>query len=313
MLAKIPLKKIVLINIGVLIFCVIWAFIFLSLPRQDNNLLQAYIETASPSPIIPTPTPTPTPLPVNVSNVLPPEIFAEGAYVVDMTTNTILYEKNSNLQLFPASTTKIMTALIALADYKLSDVVTIGKPLQEGQIMHLIAGEKITVENLLYGILVHSANDAALALAENHSGGVDGFVTRMNEKAQSLNLTQTRFTNPIGLDDVNHYTTVKDLATISLEALKNPEIVKIVAIPQITVSDINFTRFHPLKNVNELLGKIPGVSGLKTGYTEIAGQALVTTVQRNGHEILIVLLKSTDRFGETEKLINWIFTNFTWK
>jgi D-alanyl-D-alanine carboxypeptidase (penicillin-binding protein 5/6) len=306
-------KKIIIINFVIFVIISLIAFIYLSFPFQNNFAIVKITESPMPTPTIPSPTPTPTPIPMNIKNVLPPELSAEGIYIVDVTTHTVLYGKNIDLQLFPASTTKIMTAIVALEDYKLDNIVTIKDPLKEGRIMGLNSNETISVENLLYATLIHSANDAAYALAQYHEGGIDGFVARMNQKAQEFNLTQTHFTNSVGLDDPNHFTTPKDLANLSLEALKNPMILKMVAIPQITVSDTTYTYFHPLKNVNELLGKIPGVSGLKSGYTDIAGQALVTTVNRNGHEVLIVLLKSVDRFGETEKLINWIFNNFTWQ
>ncbi len=308
---KPDLKKIFVINFVALFSLALLAFLFLTVFSQKKQAYQSVIISPLPSPLIPTPTPTPKP--VNLNNILPPDLSANGIYVVDVTSQTIIYEKNSDLQLFPASTTKIMTALVALDDYKLNDVVQIKTLMTEGRIMGLNLNETITVENLLYGTLIHSANDAAFALAAYHPGGIEGFVGRMNQMAQNFGLTKTRFANSVGLDDPNHFTSSKDLAILSLEALKNPVISKMVAIPQITVSDTTYTYFHPLKNVNELLGKIPGVSGLKTGYTDIAGQALVTTVNRKGHEILIVLLKSNDRFGETEKLISWIFTNFTWQ
>ena len=308
---KPDLKKIFVINFVALFSLALLAFLFLTVFSQKKQAYQSVIISPLPSPLIPTPTPTPKP--VNLNNILPPDLSANGIYVVDVTSQTIIYEKNSDLQLFPASTTKIMTALVALDDYKLNDVVQIKTLMTEGRIVGLNLNETITVENLLYGTLIHSANDAAFALAAYHPGGIEGFVGRMNQMAQNFGLTKTRFANSVGLDDPNHFTSSKDLAILSLEALKNPVISKMVAIPQITVSDTTYTYFHPLKNVNELLGKIPGVSGLKTGYTDIAGQALVTTVNRKGHEILIVLLKSNDRFGETEKLISWIFTNFTWQ
>ena len=308
---KPDLKKIFVINFVALFSLALLAFLFLTVFSQKKQAYQSVIISPLPSPLIPTPTPTPKP--VNLNNILPPDLSANGIYVVDVTSQTIIYEKNSDLQLFPASTTKIMTALVALDDYKLNDVVQIKTLMTEGRIMGLNLNETITVENLLYGTLIHSANDAAFALAAYHPGGIEGFVGRMNQMAQNFGLTKTRFANSVGLDDPNHFTSSKDLAILSLEALKNPVISKMVAIPQITVSDTTYTYFHPLKNVNELLGKIPGVSGLKTGYTDIAGQALVTTVNRKGHEILIVLLKSNDRFGETEKLISWIFTNLTWQ
>ncbi len=179
--------------------------------------------------------------------------------------------------------------------------------------MGLIPGERITVENLLYGALVQSGNDAAWALAEHYPGGVEKFVEAMNKKAADLHLSNTHFTNPVGFDDPNHIMTAIDLTRLASYALTNKTIVKIVAIPQITISDVTHTQFHPLTNVNTLLGKIPGVAGIKTGWTEEAGENLVTLVERDNHRVIIVVLKSLNRFADTEALINWVFTNYEWQ
>ena len=182
----------------------------------------------------------------------------------------------------------------------------------DGQSMGLIPGEKITVENLLYGALVHSGNDAALALAEAYPGGVAMFVAQMNASAQELDLTNTHFGNPMGFDDEQTYTTPEDLLILARAVLQHKELAKIVAIPSITVSDVSYSLFHPLRNVNELVGKIAGVAGVKTGFTEAAGESVVTLAQRNGHKVLMVVLKSGNRFAETEELINWVFANYSW-
>lgn len=305
-------KKKVLPNISYLQFLrlFILAALFLLLPQQNAYSFRAVSETFTAKELLDPP--TPAPYPVKISPNAPPEFTAEAVLVVDTASDVTMYQKNPELRLFPASTTKIMTALVALDEYQLNDVITVKNVITEGQLMGLVPDETITVENLLYGILVHSANDAAYALAEHDNDGVTGFVEKMNQKANELHLTDTNFVNPIGFDDPNHYTNASDLARLSLYALKNPTFGKLVGIPQITVSDTSFVYFHPLKNINELLGKIPGVSGVKTGFTEIAGQALVTTAQKNGHKILIVLLRSQDRFAETEQLINWIFANYRW-
>lgn len=175
-----------------------------------------------------------------------------------------------------------------------------------------LTGEKLTVESLLYGALVHSANDAAYALAESYPSGVEKFVEVMNNKARELGLSDTHFTNPVGFDDVTHYTTAVDLAKQAQAALSNKTFAKIVGTKSITVSDVTFTYFHELKNVNELLGKVAGVTGVKTGYTQNAGEVLVTEVKKNGQSVIFVVLKSADRFGDTTKLIDWVFNNYTW-
>ena len=205
-----------------------------------------------------------------------------------------------------------MTALVAMDVFKLDDVFTVTGIVNSGRVMGLVAGEKITFESLLYGALVHSANDAAYAIAENYPGGVTAFVTAMNNKAKELKLSGTSFANPIGFDDPLQQTTPEDLAKLAIVALSDKTFAKIVGTRAITVSDVNFTYFHDLSNVNELLGKVAGVAGVKTGYTEFAGEILVSEIRKSGQSILIALLKSNDRFGETQKLISWVFENFSW-
>jgi serine-type D-Ala-D-Ala carboxypeptidase (penicillin-binding protein 5/6) len=250
--------------------------------------------------------------PVNSTQVQAPLLSAGAVLVKDIPSGVILYAKNENMRFPPASTTKIMTALVALENYSLDDVFTVPDISLEPSIMKLVPGEKITVESLLYGALVHSANDAAYTLASNYPGGYDAFIQKMNQKAQMLNLADTHFTNSVGFDDDNHYSTASDLAKQALAGLSNKTFVKIVGTKNITVSDVTYTYFHDLKNVNELLGKIPGVMGVKTGFTQNAGEVLISEVKKNDHSILIVLLKSNDRFGETTKLIDWVFGNFNW-
>lgn len=263
---------------------------------------------------IPFATPTPAPYPVNVSGFYPgPEVSAQAVLAYDLVSGVVLFGRNTESQLFPASTTKIMTAVVALEHYGLDDVVTVRTVANSGQVMGLVPGEQISVENLLYGALIHSGNDAAWALAEHYPGGVEKFVAEMNAKAIELHLTHTHFTNPVGYDDPNHTMSAEDLARLAAYALNNKIIAKIVAIPQITISDVQHTRFHALTNVNSLLGKIPGVGGIKTGWTEEAGENLVTLVERDGHRVIIVVLKSLNRFGDTEYLINWVFGNYRWE
>ncbi len=238
---------------------------------------------------------------------------AGGVVIEDVDSGVILYQRNSYEPFSPASTTKILTALVALDAYDLDDVLTVKTLMNSGQTMKLVAGERMTMENLLYGTLIQSGNDAAFALAENYPGGVEAFVTAMNEKAKQLYLTQSYFTNPVGFDDPSHKMTPIDLVRLASVALLNKTIAKMVAIPQITISDVTHTYFHSLTNVNQLLGKIPGVGGIKTGWTEEAGENLVTLVERGGHKVIIVVLKSRDRFVDTTKLIDWVFVNHRWE
>lgn len=258
--------------------------------------------------------PTPAPYPVNFTGSYPgSEITAGGVVIEDVSSGVILYKRNENEPLPPASTTKILTALVALDSYNLDDVLTVKSASNDGQIIGFVKGEQLTAENLLYGTLIESGNDAAWALAENYPGGMDKFVAAMNAKAKDLHLTSSKFTNPVGYDSPDQKMTPLDLARLAIVALSNKTIAKMVAIPEITISDVTHTYFYPLRNVNQLLGKIPGVAGIKTGWTEEAGENLVTLIERNGRSVIIVILHSQDRFGETIKLIDWVFRNYRWE
>ena len=296
-----------------ILFLVILAVFVLLSPGQ-NIYLMAGASDQHLLPPWPISVPPPAPYPVNSTGVYPgPEITATGVVVVDIGSGVYLYKRNETIPLSPASTTKLMTALVALDTYNLDDVVTIKQMNIDGQSMGLVPGEKMTVENFLYGALIYSGNDAAWALADYYPGGEQKFVDAMNVKASQLHLTQSTFTNPVGYDDANHKMTPLDLAQLGEAALNNKTIAKMVAIPEITISDVTHTYFYQLKNVNELLGKIPGVGGIKTGWTEEAGENLITLVERNGHRVITVVLHSQDRFGDTSKLIDWVFGNYQWK
>jgi len=236
-----------------------------------------------------------------------PYILAEGIYVVDLPSFTPIFEKNAQQKFLPASTTKIMTALVAVDVYKPEEEITIKKTISDGQVMDLVVGEKITVENLLYGTLVHSANDAAYVLANNY--GFDKYIKLMNKKAEKLHMTQSHFNNANGLDDWNNYSTPFDLALAARELLKNHYLSKIVSTKEIIISDTDYKYFHRLTNVNQLLGEIQGIGGLKTGYTEAAGENLISFYKKNGHQFIIVILKSADRFQDTKNIVSWIDIN----
>jgi serine-type D-Ala-D-Ala carboxypeptidase (penicillin-binding protein 5/6) len=296
-----------------IVYLVVLAFIILATPGQ-NIYSAGTLAEKSTIRMLPFDVPSAAQYPVNITGVYPGiEVTATGIVVLDIDSDVYLYTRNADELLAPASITKILTALVALDSYNLDDVVTVGKVMDNGQVIGLVSGERITVENLLYGALIHSGNDAAYALAEHYPGGVDKFVDAMNKKAGDLHLVHSHFTNPVGFDDPNHKMTPIDLARLGEIALDNKIIAKMVAIPRITISDVTHTYFHALQNVNELLGKIPGVGGIKTGWTEEAGENLMTLIDRNGHRVIIVVLKSQDRFLDTEKLISWIFANYQWK
>jgi len=242
-----------------------------------------------------------------------PELSAISAYAMDLNTDIPLYEKNQDLPHSPASTTKIITALVAIDNYPLGKVIKVGDINVDGQKMKLVAGEEISVRNLLYGLLIFSANDAAEVLAQNYKGGREAFIEAMNVKAQKLGLNHSFFTNPSGLDGEVHVTSSRDLVKVSVIAMKNPFFREVVGTKDIVVTSVDGTYQHKLVNLNELVGKVDGVMGVKTGWTETAQENLVTYVERGEKRVMIAVLGSQDRFGDTEKLIDWIFANHDWQ
>jgi len=254
------------------------------------------------------------PLPVLKGSSQYPVLSAQGVLVVDLNSGINLYEKNADSQLLPASTTKIVTALVSLDTYPLDQVLTIPKGVNiVGQKMGLYTGEQMKVEDILYGLLVYSANDAAETLALDYPGGYDAFISAMNAKAAELSMTNSHFDNPVGLDTDGQKSSAKDLVRASEVAMRNPEFAKIVGTKQIAIQDTSGKSFYNLHNINELLGVVPGVLGVKTGWTENARENLVTYMERDGHKIMIAVLGSQDRFGETKELIDWIFASYAWQ
>ncbi len=251
----------------------------------------------------------PKPIPFLKDKNYLPQLSAQGAYISTLDSFTPVFEKNSNQKFLPASTTKIITALTAIDYFKDDDILETKRSLDDGQVMGLVVGEKMTFENMLYGLLVYSGNDVAYTIADNYSQGFDKFVEKMNEKAKKLNMQNTHFKNPAGLDSFDQYSSPYDLALASRELLKNKLLSKIVSTKSITVSDVDFKYFHYLTNVNKLLGEIPGLGGLKTGYTEEAGENLISFYKKNNHDFIIVVLKSEDRFLDTKNIISWIESN----
>ncbi len=247
----------------------------------------------------------PAPLPVS-QNIPPPSVSARNIFIIDRNSKSVLLSQNADQQIFPASTTKMMTALVTLDHYRLTDQITVSKEYKIGQHIGFKPGEKLTVEQLLYALLVQSANDAAEILAENFSGGRSSLIDAMNAKAAEIHLTNTHFSNPSGIDQEGHYSTAADLARLADVALRQSEFAKIVATENAVIST------HVLTNVNQLLGKVPGVLGVKTGFTEGAGQALVTLVERNSHPVILAVLASKDRFADSSALIDWVYSNFRW-
>lgn len=252
-------------------------------------------------------------IPPASKNLPVPELGARAILIKDLTTGTTLYQKNGSVSLSIASTTKIMTALVASEYYKQNSVLTVGNSASTpGSRVGLMNGEDLTFRSLLYGMLLNSGNDAAFALAENYPGGVLGFVSAMNKKVLELGLQNTHFDNPAGFDSPQSYSTAMDLAKITEEALKNPNLARIFATKETNIVSLDKKYTHNLLNLNKLLSQVRGVLGVKTGTTEESKQSLVTLVERDGHRILLVLLGSNDRFSETTRLIDWAYANFEW-
>ncbi|MBI4028772.1 MAG: D-alanyl-D-alanine carboxypeptidase [Candidatus Blackburnbacteria bacterium] len=240
-------------------------------------------------------------------------ITAQSYYAIDVKTGTQLLAKREEDPRLPASTTKMATALVAMSYYKPDEVLTVGPINAGGHKMGLVYGEQISARDLLYGLLVFSGNDAAEVLAQNYPGGRGEFVAAMNNLAKKLGLTSTHFTNPAGFDEYLHFSSARDLVKIAMYGMKNPLFAQIVGTKNYQITSADGKIVHRVENTNQLIEKMPGILGVKTGWTENSGQDLVTLYERDGHRIMLAVLGSTDRFGETQTLLNWIFDNYEWR
>ena len=247
-----------------------------------------------------------------------PEISSPAYLVLDRETLTPLIAKNGDSKYLIASVTKLMTAVVSLEKGSLSDIIEVKEDLSSipASKMGLYDSEKISLENILKGLLISSSNDAAEVLANYFSkGNYNDFIKMMNDKALSLGMKNTHFSNAVGLDNDQNYSTANDLALLANYALQNDFIAKTVQITEERVSSVDGKTIHYLKTTNELLGdKDVDVYGLKTGETPLAGGCLVTIAKtKNGEEIITVVLDSPDRFGDTKRLIQWVEGNIEWK
>lgn len=226
------------------------------------------------------------------------------------TEGEIIYAHDENTRRGMASTTKIMTALVALENCEKERTVTVSPAAVnvEGSSVYLYAGEKITMENLLFALMLQSANDAAAAIAIETAGSIEAFADMMNEKAHKLGLHDTHFENPHGLDDAEHYTTAKELALITAEALKNPEFAKIVSTKKkaITLHDGTATRL--LVNHNRLLRSYGDIIGVKTGFTKKCGRTLVSAAERDGVTLICVTLCDGNDWHDHRELLDYGFS-----
>ncbi len=236
-----------------------------------------------------------------------PEVDATAAAIVDRASDAMLWSKNAESSLPMASTTKLMTALVALESLSPDQVVTVPAAAIIGNAsMGLSAGDQVSVRALLYGALLPSGNDAAMTLAIAAAGSEAAFVEKMNQRAREWSLQKTHFVNPHGLDAPDHFSSAQDLSALARRALDNPVIAEVVSTPQITIEG------YPLTNTNLLLSTYDGVYGVKTGTTDEAGQVLIAAAE-NGHgDAVAIVLNSPDRFAETPRMLDFYFDNWQW-
>lgn len=242
-----------------------------------------------------------------------PEIFSRHVLVYERNSKSILYEKNAYEQCPMASTTKIMTCILILENCDLNSSATISSKAANtpGSRLGLHTNDTVTVRDLLYGLMLCSGNDAAVALAEFCSGSVEGFASLMNEKAKSLSLNSTNFVTPHGLDDDNHFTTAYDFAILTDYALNNPQFEQIVGTKYYTVNLNGISK--SIHNTNELLGSISSVYGVKTGFTSKAGRCLISAAKQNNLDIIVIVFGSDTKNIRTKdsiSLINYVFANY---
>lgn len=288
-----PLKHVIFLVIIILNCIVVGVIIMLELWTSNKRIADVYPRSFS-APIVP----------VLTDKQL--SISAQSAIVFEKESRVVVYEKESNYRFTPASTTKIMTTLLALENYDLDSYVRVPDDIRtvEGSSMGLVGGESVQMRTLLYGMMLPSGNDAAYFVASLDPKGRDGFVAKMNEKARELKMFNTRFVDSSGYDDSN-YTTAFDLARLASYALDNPTFATIVQTRSIVLTDQSGLVTYHLSNLNELLAD-SGVIGIKTGFTNEAGQVLVTSFVDRGRTYIIVVLKSTNRFADTRVIMDSI-------
>ena len=250
--------------------------------------------------------------PVSVARALTaaPEVNAGGIVLIEATTGKILYAKNAHVKLPMASTTKIMTAMLALEHGGLDALVEITDEAygEQGSSMYLERGEKISLRDLLYGLMLVSGNDAAVAIAVYIGGSTEGFARLMNQKARELGALNTNFVTPNGLHDDNHYTTAYDLALICQAAMKLPEFRELASTKSYTTTTGNKKRY--LRSKNRILTEYQGGNGIKTGYTGPAGKCLTFAAQRDGMQLIGVVLNCPNMFPDAKRILDYGFAAY---
>lgn len=290
------MSLVLLVSIGVCLFKISTTNNFLQLKNKSEAIEYIHYQV----PVVKNPS-----SPINLSS--------KNYILIDNDTNMVLLSENPHQQIYPASTTKLATALTALNVYSLDEVITVNEEYKEGKVMELKVGENVTVKSLVTALLVYSANDAAFNLASHYEGGVDEFVKQMNTIAEKYNLKDTHFTNFDGIHNPKHYSSVYDLGQLGRISIKNQIVRETVKNIHATVTDVDKLFTHELISTNELLGVSPEIEGLKTGWTPEAGGCFVGLINLNGHYLISVVAQSEDRFQDTNKLIYWAKNNLYWK
>lgn len=244
----------------------------------------------------------------------PPQLSARSAIAMDRSSGTILFSRNMDERLPIASVTKMMTALVVSEALDYGQTVTVERTELNvvGTNMGLVAGEKIKVGDLLKGMLIPSSNDAAKVLAATVAGNEPDFVRMMNDKARTIGLSSTNFSNPVGLDDPNNYSTCRDLVMLAEEFIKDFRLSEIAKTNNERVSSVDGKIKHDLRSSNKLLLENDKIIGIKTGYTSLAKGNLVTRFKDGDKELLTVVLNSDEREEDTRKLINWVLAAYRW-
>lgn len=240
------------------------------------------------------------------------DISAKSAVLIEADSGLVVFEKNKDLLLPMASTTKIMSAIVAIEECPLDKIITIPAEATniEGSSIYLKEGESLSVRELLYALLLESANDSAVALAYATCGNLEGFVNLMNEKAISLGLESTHFTNPHGLDDDEHYTTAYELGLIASYAMKNPVFKEIVSTYKATIPLNNGEGTRVLVNHNKLLRSFEGATGIKTGFTKKCGRCLVSSALVDGVSMICVTLNAPNDWQDHKNMLEYGFSKF---
>ncbi|MFC5699840.1 D-alanyl-D-alanine carboxypeptidase family protein [Cohnella faecalis] len=238
-----------------------------------------------------------------------PENHARGAALVDVESGRVLYSKRGDSRMLIASLTKIMTAIVAIEHGKLADKVTVSTRAagKEGSSIYLKAGEKMTLQNMLYGLMLRSGNDAAVAVAEHVGGSLDGFVYMMNKKAEELGLSNSHFANPSGLDQEGHFSSAVDLAKLTAYALHNPVFREIVKTRVKSAPNPHEDWDYKWVNKNKMLTMYEGADGVKTGYTKQSLRTLVSSATRNGQQLVAVTLNDGDDWADHRRLLDYGF------